>query len=169
MCIKSFHIWFSLLFLDSDFVSLQTSLQTTVIWGNIYPTLSPSGSLSYRHPYLFYSTITFGIIILGTAILIITKSCFRNCSCSTSHRYCTSECTRSRPVLSRYRPSLVSAEAMLINHAESLDKPPDYATAIRIKVEVPKNDRTMNEKTLLYSESPPPPYGSISNNTQWAY
>lgn len=69
-------------------------------------------------------------------------------------------------MLSRYRLPLVPANAILINDAESLDKPPDYATAIRIKVEVPKNYRAMNEKTLLYSESPPPPYGSISNNTQ---
>lgn len=148
-----------MLFLAAEIVNSSTSQQTTIQW-NLFPTVSPR-TISTRNPYLYYTTITFGLIIVGTAILLISRACFRTSETRSPYNCQHHHC--QRPVYSCFRLSLVSSDAILINERISEDKPPDYESVIHTEVETSKNSRNQ-EYVSIFSESPPPSYGTIVNS-----
>lgn len=124
------------------------------------PTKNP-WLISSQNTYLYYTTITFGLIILGTSLLMIARTTFK--TCETTHRYYCQQ-QSPRPILTRFRQSLVPTDAILINSRQTEDKPPDYASVVTVNDSNLLNSKNQDEKTHFYSESPPPSYGSISQN-----
>ncbi|GIY41915.1 uncharacterized protein CDAR_318231 [Caerostris darwini] len=121
----------------------------------ISPTLSPTG-ISHHQSYLYVSTIVLAIVIIGTAILVILRACYRACIISNCTIYPS---PAEVPIITGFRPTMVPTDAILINgrFLPDDDKPPSYSSVAQV-YEINESSET---QLLIKSETPPPSYQSI--------
>ncbi|KFM63272.1 hypothetical protein X975_05424, partial [Stegodyphus mimosarum] len=119
-------------------------------------TVTP-GSISKRHPYLYYATIIFAALILGTAVLIVFRACIQNCQKSCPHRLCNN----SQSQMPRCR-SLGNTDSILINgRLIPADRPPDYASICKSAPNMKSSPIECFQSLKIPYDSPPPSYQSI--------
>ncbi|GFU26406.1 uncharacterized protein NPIL_234771 [Nephila pilipes] len=151
----SFKITVRPYFLDKEKNDTITD-QTKEPVDNWIPTVPPTG-IGSRHPYLYFSTIVFAAVIVGTALLVVLRSCYRLSIVRSYEHY---QSPADVPVITRFRRTLRPTDAIWINsRLLPHDMPPSYASVAHTSGT--HQTETYINKLIKSSETPPPSYNSV--------
>ncbi|GFY56863.1 uncharacterized protein TNIN_473811 [Trichonephila inaurata madagascariensis] len=122
------------------------------------PSIAPT-VIGNRHPYLYFSAIVIAGLIVGTAFLVILRSCYR---LFIMYNYVPFHNPNDVPVITGFRRSLLPTDTIRINRRLLPDDiPPSYASIVP-NSGVHQTETYVN-KFMKSSETPPPSYNSIVN------
>ncbi|GFR29569.1 uncharacterized protein TNCT_262181 [Trichonephila clavata] len=122
------------------------------------PSIAPTG-IGTRHPYLYFSTIVFAGLIVGTAFLVVLRSCYR---LFIMYNYVPFHNPNGAPAINQFRRSLMPTDTIWINRRLLPDDiPPSYASIVTNSGV--HHTETYKNKFMKLSETPPPSYNSIVN------